>query len=59
MRVPPRVALPGLLSRATVTVPPVAGFPNRSLTWTVRPNAVPATAFVGGSVLIASLLGIS
>ena len=53
VRVPPRVAPPGLFPRATVTVPPLTGFPRLSSTWTVRPKGLPATTLDGGSVWIA------
>ena len=52
VKVPPRVAPPGLFPRPTVTVPPLTGFPWLSSTWTVRPKGLPAATLAGGSVLI-------
>ncbi len=48
--VPPRVAPPGLLASATVTVPlkVVMGLPELSSAWTVRPKVLPAVTLEGG-----------
>ena len=56
VNLPPRVALPGLLASATVTVPSkdVIGLPELFLAKTVRPNGLPAVALGGGSCVTTS-----
>ena len=54
--VPPKVLLPGLAAKATVSLPvkPVATFPSASSAVTVNPNPLPAVTVAGGGVVIKS-----
>ena len=54
--VPPRVAPPGLLASATVTVPlkEEMGLPELSSASTVRPNGLPAVTLAGGCCVTTS-----
>ena len=56
MSVPSSVSLPGLATRATVSLPakPVAVFPSASSAVTVSPKPKPATTVAGGWTVINS-----